>query len=340
MKLTARNIDGFLRKPDPKVRAVLVYGPDDGLVRERARLLVAGAVEDPEDPFLVAELSSDDIATDPARLLDEAAAIPLTGGRRVVRVRDAADAIAGATASLLEDPPADSLVVLQAGNLGPRSALRKLFEPAENAAAMPCYADEGAQLDRLIDAALGERKVSVSPDARAWLAANLGSDRGVTRAELEKLALYAGDGGRVELADAEACVGDNALRSTDNITFAAGDGDRAGLDRALAASLEEGVAPVSILRAMGWHLMRLQWLQAGLAAGQDARRAAQGLQPPIFAMHIDRFARQAGRWSAAGLARALMLVLEAERLCKQTGTPAEALCGRALLQVAQLARRK
>lgn len=347
MKLKANQVDAFIRKPDPTVRAILVFGPDDGLARERAARLVADAAADPDDPFLVADLTGADIAADPARLIDEAAAIPLTGGRRIVRVRDASppapgagESVARAAKNLLEDPPGDSLVILQAGDLGPRAPLRKLFEAADNGVALPCYADDGAQLDRLFDEILTARGVTLSPDARTWLAANLGSDRGVTRAELEKLALYAGDNARLEQADVEACIDDNGLQSMDRIVMAAGAGDRAELDRALSVGLAEGQNPVSILRAMNWHLQRLQWLKAGLAAGQDGRRAAQGLQPPIFVMHVDRFVAQARRWSETGLARGMLGVLEAERLCKRTGTPMESVCGRALLQIAALAGRK
>lgn len=347
MKLKPGQIESFLRHPDPGIRAILVYGPDGGLARERAANLAGAVVPDPEDPFLVADLSGEDIAGDPALLLDEAAAIPLTGGRRLVRVREASpsspgagEIVAGAVRTLLEDPPGDSLVIMQAGDLGPRAPLRKLFEAANNGVAIPCYADQGAELDRLITEILGSRDILVAPDAKAWLSANLGSDRGVTRAELEKLALYAGDGGRLEQADVEACVDDNGLQSMDRIVLAAGGGDRTELDRALAAGLEEGQNPVSILRAMNWHLQRLQWIKAGLAAGLDGRRAAQGLQPPIFVMFVDRFVAQARRWSEPGLARAMESVVEAEKLCKRTGMPMASICGRALLHVSALAVKK
>jgi DNA polymerase-3 subunit delta len=347
LKLKAGQIEGFIRKPDPAARAILVYGPDDGLARERAARLAKAVTADPDDPFLVAHLTGEEIAGDPARLIDEAAAIPLTGGQRIVRVRDASpstpgagEAVAGAVRALLEDPPGDSLAILQAGDLSPRSPLRKLFESSENAVALPCYADQGAELDRLIDSTLGQRGIALSSDARSWLAANLGSDRGVTRSELEKLALYAGEGGRLEQADVVACIDDNGLKSTDRIVMAAAAGNRAELDRALAAGFEEGQSAVSILRSMNRHLQRLQWIKAGLAAGQDSRRAALGLQPPVFALHVDRMATQARLWPEAALARGMQGVVEAERLCKQTGTPVESICGRALLQVAALAGKR
>ena len=348
MKLKPQEIEGFIRKPGASARAILVYGPDDGLVRERAGRLVAGAVADPADPFVVAELAGVDMVGDPARLFDEAASIPLTGGRRIVRIRDAnpssppnaADAVVKVVTAFLEDPPGESLVVLQAGDLGPRSALRKLFESAAAGVALPCYRDDSRDLDRLFDDILGRRNITVSRDARAYLSGNLGSDRGVTRAELEKLALYAGDGGQLELADAEACVGDSGQRNLDKVAFAAAGGDRQALDRELAACLGMGETPVTILRAMARHLMRVHLAMADTATGAPADQAIRKLQPPVFWKLAGEMTRQVESWSPEYIARAQELLLEAERLCKRTGTPVEAVCGRTLLQVASLARRK
>ena len=339
MKIRPADVDSFIRKPDPAIRAALVYGPDDGLVRERASDLVRGAVPDPGDPFLVAELAGETIGRDRALLFDEAASISLTGGRRVVWIRDAGDAVAMVFTDFLADPVGDAFIVLQAGGLGPRSALRKLFETEANAAAIACYADDAQDLERLIDDTLRAESISVTPEARAWLAASLGSDRGVSRSELAKLAIYAGSGANVSLEDAQACVGDNAMRTLDGIALAAAGGDRAGLDRALAGGLAEGAPPVRVLRAVADHLLRLQRTAARLAAAMPPESALQGLRPPVFFKNKHRFLGQARTWSPAGLARALEIVLDAERLCKTTGTPDAAVCGRALLQIAALARR-
>lgn len=345
MKITAGAVESFIRRPDEAIRAILVYGPDEGLVRERADRLIAGVVATPDDPFLIAELTADVIAGDPARLFDEASALSLTGGRRAIRIRDAGTGASAAVTKALsgflaDPPPGDTLVVAQAGNLGPRIALRKAFEESTAGAALPCYADDAGALDRLIDEVLAADDIRIAPDARTCLAANLGADRGVSRAELEKLALYAGPGGRLEVADVEACIGDNALRSLDSIVLAAGDGDRAGLDRELAASLAEGASPVAILRATARHLLRLHWIAARLESGERGRKAAQGLMPPIFPMHVERIVGQAGRWRPNALNRSLELALDAEQQCKRTGMPAEAVCGRTLLQIAALGRRR
>lgn len=338
MKIAPRNLAAFLRAPDPAVHAILLYGPDGGLVRERAEMLMRTVVEDIADPFRVAEFSAAVLRDDPARLADEAAAMALTGGRRVVRVRDAVDGAASVIEGFLRAAAGDSLVIVEAANLATRSPLRKAFEGAKGAAAIACYADEAGDLAALIGEVLGAHRVSPDSDVVAYLCANLGSDRLVSRSELEKLALYTGDGGSVALADAMACVGDSAAVALEDIAFAAGDGDHPALVRALARALQEGAAPVAVLRAAGRHFQRLQAAVAAMAAGQPAEAAMRALRPPVFFKRVDAFRAQLGRWPPGHIAAALAMLTEAEIGCKTTGLPAAAICGQALMRLAASAQ--
>src|SRR6185437_3026273 len=184
-------------RPDPEVRAVLLYGPDAGLVRERADALGRTVSEDLLDPFRVADLTGAIIAADPARLFDEAAQISLMGGgRRLVRVREAGDTQSTAFGRFLTDPPGDGLVVVEGGDLPGRSSLRRAFDDAPRGVAIGCYPDSARDLAEVIRESLAAHRVTASRDAVDFLAAHLGGDRLLTRSELEKLALYAGDGGR------------------------------------------------------------------------------------------------------------------------------------------------
>src|ERR1044071_6142465 len=147
MKLPAARVAAFLRRPDPEIRSVLFYGPDAGLVRERADAVARSVCPDLRDPFRVAELTAATLSADPARLADEAAQISLMAGRRVVRLRDASDQQAPLFARFLADMPGDALIVAEAAELPSRSALRRAFEEAPHAAAIGCYPDN-AQMGR------------------------------------------------------------------------------------------------------------------------------------------------------------------------------------------------
>src|SRR6202008_2868890 len=80
--LRGKDIDNFLARPDPGRPIILLYGPDAGLVRERADALLKSAVDDPEDPFSLVKLDGDELAAEPSRLVDEAMTVPMFGGRR------------------------------------------------------------------------------------------------------------------------------------------------------------------------------------------------------------------------------------------------------------------
>jgi DNA polymerase-3 subunit delta len=339
MRLAPAQLGGFLRQPDPAIRGVLLYGPDAGLVRERADMLARAILPDLHDPFRVADLSGATLAADPARLADEAAAMSLTGGRRVVRIREAGDALAALFAGFLDTAPGDALVTVEAGDLPQRSSLRRVFDEARRAASIGCYPDSPRDLAVVIRESLAVHRVTASPDAVQYLIEHLGGDRLLTRSELDKLSLYAGDGGRVELDDARLSVGDSAALSLDDAIQAAAEGDAAALERALDRVLQEGDNPVTIIRAALRHLQRLQLLAGRVAGGSSIDETIRSARPPVFYKQAQSFKRQLAQWDDPRLRTALDLAAGAEFAMKQTGSPAETLCRAALHRVAQLARR-
>jgi len=338
VKLPAGRVEGFLRRPDPEIRAVLLYGPDSGLARERADALAGSICPDLRDPFRVADLAASALAGDPARLADEAAQIGLMGGRRVVRVREAGDALAPLFARFLADTVADALVIAEASDLPARSALRRVFDDAPRGAAIGCYPDSPRDLAQVIRDAFAAHRIGASRDATDFLVQHLGEDRLLTRAELEKLTLYAGDGGHIELDEARAVIADSAALSLDDALLAAAEGEAASLDRALARVFQEGESPVTVIRALLRHLQRLHLLAARIAGGSSVEEAIRAARPPIFFKEQDSYRRQLTRWSPARLRHALERVGKAEFRMKLTGLPAETICREALFALAREAR--
>ena len=343
MKFKPNKIDGFLRAPQSS--CVLLYGPDQGLATERAQALVTLVLGPDPDPFRLAEPTPQAIADDPALLADEAAALSLTGARRVVRVQRAGDSMADAFKGILqareqtEDFADESLVIAEAGDLPPRSSLRKAFETAASGAALPCYVEDGYKLEGVIGEALAAAGHLAEPGVTAFLADKLAGDRGITRRELEKLGLYVGLNAPVTLDDARACIGDSGSQGLDDAAFAAVTGDFARLDRALARAEIEGTSPVSVLRTLAQALMRVQ-LASGLRdQGANARNAVESLRPPVFFKQRDQIVAALNRWTTTDLTRAMAIVQDAETDCKTTGFPAATVTARAALRIATAARR-
>lgn len=314
---------------------MLLYGPDHGLVRARAEA-VAASVADPSDPFSASDLSPALIRADPARLLDEAAMLTFSGARRVVRVRDASDGLAPTVERYLDARQGDALVVLEGGELSKKSPLRGLFEKHKDAAAVACYPEEGAGLLQRVEDTVRHAGLGIQGEALELLVAHLGSDHGVTQAELGKLILYKGEAGTVSVEDVQACVTDSAAISLDDAVQAACSGDAAALDRALQRVLAE-TQPVTVIRGAGRHVQRLLLAGGLMAAGHSPDKAMDALRPPVFRRDRASFRRQMQAWPVERLARACEILVQAELDCKTTGLPAGAICQRALMRIAQAA---
>src|SRR5690606_4123159 len=130
MQVKPQQADALVKSPPAALRALLLYGPDGGLVRERARSARVAVLGAADDPFRLTELTGGNLKDDPTRLADEAAALSFTGGRRVVSLRDVGEAQLGTIQAFLKELPGDALVIVEAGDLPKRSALVKAFEAA------------------------------------------------------------------------------------------------------------------------------------------------------------------------------------------------------------------
>ncbi len=339
MKFGGKRLEKFLDKPEAGVRAALVYGPDNGLVWERARKLARTLVGALDDPFQVTALSGEAVAEAPALLRDSAAEYPLTGGLRLVWVTDGDDSAAPALRQLIAQPPEGSFTLLVAGDLGKNSALRRAVEGASNAAALPCYVEDSASLARLIADTLKDEGVTIDRDAAELAAGNLVGDRQLARRAVEKLALYAGSGGHIDLAAAAACVGDSASVAMDELADAVAGGQPGEADRLLARLLADGKAGVSVVRALQNHFQRLVPAARAVAAGERADAVVEAMKPPIFFKRRDAVTRQLRRWSPGELQEALAQLVAAERRLKQSGPPEHAVVGQAVLSLAARGKR-
>ena len=195
------DVERFLAQPPKTVRGALIHGRDRAGVHERADRLAQAATAHPDDPFDVALLTESDIDSDPARLADELSARSLSGGRRLVRLKltgervtiDRASAEAVKAHAVGEFNP-EAFFLIEAGALGRDSGLRKAAEKAESIAAMACYDDEPGDVARLVREALARDQLSLTADALDLFVARLPRERGVTRQEIERLALFLGPG--------------------------------------------------------------------------------------------------------------------------------------------------
>ncbi len=329
--------DAFVARPDPKRPVVLVFGPDSGLVSERATALVRAAVDDVNDPFALARLDGEDLSAEPSRLVEEAQTIPLFGGKRAVWVKAGSRNIAAAVEPLLALPALECRVVIEAGDLRRNAPLRALIEKAKNAAALPCYADDEKDRARLIDAEMRDAGLKLSPDARAMLIPLLGGDRAASRSEITKLALYAMGHDQVGVDDVAAVVSDASALALDDIADAAFAGRPAELERELRKARVAGTSAGSILYAAQRQVAQLHKWRMAIESGSGF--SIDAVQPPINFRRKDAVAAALKLWTAARLLTAMAELAEAVLQSRRNADLAHTIAERALLAIAANTRR-
>jgi DNA polymerase III subunit delta len=338
--LRGKEIDAFLARPDPGRPIILLYGPDAGLVRERADALLASAVDDPNDPFSLVRLDGDELSAEPSRLVDEAMTIPLFGGRRAIRVRAGSRSFASGVDTLAEQPIKDCRIVIEAGELRPESPLRKACERAKTAVAIACYADDANQLTRLIDSELRISNLNIASDARAALMALLGGDRQASRNELKKLALYSHGGREVTLDDVMAVVADASELKIDPIVDGAFAGRPDLVESEFAKAMVAGTYPGMIISAAQ---RQAAWLHKSALALAEGTPLSTLLDSGFPRLHFSRKSNVETALRNFSPARLLAIIEQLATAALETrkqASLAAVIAQRALLSIAVNAKRR
>lgn len=335
--IKANQAEAFLARANANVRAVLVYGPDAGLVSERAQKLSKRLAEREQPHGEIVRLDDADLENDPERLAVELLTIPMFGGSKIVRATASRRVTAAGLKPLLEGAPMPGALVVEAGNLRPDDSLRQLFERASIAAAVPCFPDEARDLEGMIQEVLSTHRLTISPDARQLLLTRLGADRGLSRGEVEKLALYVLGRATIDVDDVEAIVGDAAELALDQVVDAAATGkaDRALLayDRLVAA----GESPQMMIAAAQSHFARIHRLRTAVDRGRSFDEVVRQMRPPVHFKRQTALQAQCRAWTTeralAAVKRIRIAALQARR-----SSATEVLAGeRLLLEIAYLA---
>jgi DNA polymerase-3 subunit delta len=342
MKITYKQLAGFVKAPDKAARVILLYGPERGLLSERLETIGKTVCPDLIDPFNVIKLTAAQITDDPARLLDETQAISMMGGNRLIIITDAGNTLTTVIKSYLKEASADNLVLIEGGELDARSSLRLACEKAKNAAALPCYVESAQDLAGVIRQKLQELDITAERDALTYLSQNLTGNRSFMYGELEKIALYVGaltdDAQKpytLQLDTARFVISDGGNVDYDDLIYALCDGDK---DTALGAFdrlVAEGVAVISVQRGLQRHFKRLLITKERVLNGARIFEAAKMLKPPLFFKVQDQFMRQVQNWSKPRLVMAIQRLNDVEAKCKKTGYNDVTLTAQTILALAR-----
>ncbi|MFU0505091.1 DNA polymerase III subunit delta [Pseudaminobacter sp. NGMCC 1.201702] len=338
----AHEVDSWLARPSTQAAIVLIYGPDRGLVAERARAFAAKTDLPLDDPFSVARLDGSELEKDAGRLLDEARTVPMFSTRRLLWVRNAAGqkALSDDVKVLCAEPPRDATILIEAGDLKKGAALRSAVETSEWGMALPCYADEAKGIDSVIDEELQSAGMSLTLEARQVLRRNLGGDRLASRGEIRKLVLYAMGRKQIELDDVKAAIGDASGLSYDDAIDAVLEGRVDEFDSIFARHTQSGGPPFLLLAAAMRQFQAIQLMRGAMEeGGRTASAAVASARPPIFFSRRTLMENALKRWDGNTLARCLTRLQEAVLQTRRRPNLSVAIARQALLGIALEASR-
>lgn len=337
--LKGRDIEKFLSRPDLTAGLVLVYGPDAGLVNENAARLVKHFAGDPPDPESLSQLHMSEIDADPQRLGILARSPSLFGGQTTIRIRAATNKLAPTLVELL-DEGGQAVFIVEGADLKPSDALRKHAEARKDARALPCYADTNQTIDTLIRDTFAQANISLESDLVPMLRDMLGNDRQITRSELEKLVLYAGQNGSLSRDDVTRLCGDNAALAIDAVVDAIATGHARRFDDAMTRAAGAGTDAQRLLIVAMQHFSRLRAMRAELDAGSTVDQIIGRATPRIHFSRKASFEQQLRLWNDDGLAAACNRLATAILDSRKSGALAPAIGRQALLAICMAAARR
>ena len=340
-QIKSHEFAGFIRRQGTPYRIILVYGPDRGLVSERAAEVAAKTGVDLKDDFAVLRLEASDLSGDPGRLADEFGAISLFGGDRLVWIKNAGNdrGLINALAAVADTDPGSSHLLIEAGDLKKGGGLRKAVENAKTALAIPCYADDARGVQALIDEELGTAGLTIQGDARQRLTQLLGGDRLASRAELCKLALYCHGAATVTDEDIIEAIGDVAALSVDDAIDAVFAGDPVPLEAALSRILASKTSVYLVLRGCIAQFEQLDAMRAMVEI--QSRQPAQVLAERGRGIHFKRkpvVERALRHWRLAAINAEMRRLSDAVLATRQRPQLEASIARQALLRTCLLSR--
>ncbi|MFP1643677.1 DNA polymerase III subunit delta [Pontitalea aquivivens] len=340
MKLTGVAATRYFARPEPGRTGLLIFGADAMRVALRRQEVIAALIgPEGEAEMRLTRIPAADLRKDGAALLDAVKAVGFFPGPRVAFVEDATDTLAPTIRAALADwRDGDAQIIVTAGSLTAKSALRKPFEDHKNAYAIGIY-DDPPSREEIEDTLRKAGLARIGPEAMTdLLALAKDLDPGDFRQTVEKIAIYKyGDAEPLTPADVAACAPATVEAEVDDVLHIVAEGRTAELGPMMRRLEGQGVNPVTLA------ISALRHFRALHAAAADPGGPGAGMarmRPPIFGPRRDRMQRQAQAWGMFRLEDAIRALIETDLTLRSSSrAPAMAVMERALIRLAMMARR-
>jgi DNA polymerase-3 subunit delta len=320
VKIAPKDIEQFIINIPKDIKAILLYGPDAGLIGIRA-----GIIEKSRN--LVDKFKYEQIKNNPSQLLDKLHAIKLFGENlakeKIALIECNGTSLVEPLLSIVKSGSYKGMLLFCASELGTDSSLRKTFESNQNLAAIPCYLDDQIGISRVIQQILKDRSITCGSGVMQILSTCVPfGDRALVINEIEKILLFLGGKKHILEVDLKDYLQTQGEVSFDKLCYQLSLREVDNTESLLIKLQNEGHNLVSIIRMIIYHFNRLYQVKYLIEQGKDPQQALSSLSPPLFFKQVNDFTRSLKLWKLDQLMQMLMQLSQLELSAKQTSMPA------------------
>lgn len=198
MKIANNQVDLYIQKiAQENIAGCLLFGPDESVINYRFNLIAKRIVPNLSDPFLVTNISKEQLSQDSGLIIDEFYSLSFLGGRKLILIKETENSLATILKSLFSDnafqQKSQNFILIQAGDLDKSSALRKVCEDNPSFAAIACYEDDERTIKSFIEKILVAKQIEFNSQVVPYLYEKFGKNRQIVIAELQKIVTFLGD---------------------------------------------------------------------------------------------------------------------------------------------------
>ncbi len=324
-------------KDTEKFLNILIYGPNEGLVREQIEKLTKDYLS--KDDYEEISFSGRDLDDDAGSLETIIRSVSMFFKNKIV----IADSIKDKHLSIIEEitlkAPKQTVLVIKEGSLNKSSKIRKFFEEHKTCYSLACYEDDGRSTMKSIDEFARKNSVELSRDIKNYLLQSLSNDRMINKRELEKIALfYKNSKSTIKLEEIRILLNDSSSQNLNKMNEYVMFGNTNKSSKIVNKLLTEGASPISLVRSLSNYMLRIQKTKIEMKKGNKFDVAIKSLRPPVFWKDKDNFERHCHKWPLSSIETNLFKLLETEVSCKLNSNLASLNCEKSILLVADSGR--
>ena len=339
MNIKPEQVDGIIKSLPKNIRSVVIYGSNEGMVSSLSQQFIKSISPDIYDAFHVSYLECSDILSDVGVLYAEFNAQSLMGGRRVVVIKEASSQLTKPLRELLDSSTSDTLIVITSSSLKTKDSLAVMAKDENFMYGIGCYDDRDEDISQFASKFMSKHGFNIDNSSFQILCSRLSNDRKISENELEKLITYMGNKKDISASDIITVISDTSASSQEDLCYFVALGDTSKAINSYNRLIFEGENPVSIIRTIEYHFLKLLDCAVKVEKGENADKVVAGIRPPLMFFRKNSFITQLRLWNRSRVLSALSLLYQTERECKTTDLPAEQVASFAIIRIANGVKR-